>query len=139
MARQSPCASYPILTFPEVRTSSSTSLAAAERGSVGGGEAACAVVPAAIGSAVFEATGVRFALGAAYSGQSQCRAESRVTSCGCARSTALRMPSLLRKVPPPGRPTDFPGVPDMPGIFDVRAGAILSPPAAPTCISTGSN
>jgi len=59
MARQSPCASYPILTFPEVRTSSSTSLAAAERGSVSGGEAACAVVPAAIGSAVFEATGVR--------------------------------------------------------------------------------
>jgi hypothetical protein len=111
MARQSPCASYPILTFPEVRTSSSTSLAAAERGSVGGGEAACAVVPAAIGSAVFEATGVRFALGAAYSGQSQCRAESRVTfmrvrsfnrienALAVAKGAAARPPHRLSRSP----------------------------------------
>ena len=52
-------ASYPILTFPEVPDVVIDLIDRPNEPPWGGGEPACAVVPAAIGSAVFEATGVR--------------------------------------------------------------------------------
>jgi CO/xanthine dehydrogenase Mo-binding subunit len=52
-------ASYPILTFPEVPDVVIDLIDRPNEAPWGGGEPACAVVPAAIGNAVFEATGVR--------------------------------------------------------------------------------
>jgi nicotinate dehydrogenase subunit B len=52
-------ASYPILTFPDVPDVVVDLLDRPNEAPWGGGEPACAVVPAAIGNAVFEATGVR--------------------------------------------------------------------------------
>jgi nicotinate dehydrogenase subunit B len=52
-------AGYPILTFPEIPDVVIDLIDRPEEPPWGGGEPACAVVPSAIGSAVFEATGVR--------------------------------------------------------------------------------
>jgi nicotinate dehydrogenase subunit B len=52
-------ASYPILTFLEVPDVVIELIDRPDELPWGGGEPACAVVPSAIGSAVFEATGVR--------------------------------------------------------------------------------
>ena len=52
-------ASYPILTFLEIPDVVIELIDRPDEPPWGGGEPACAVVPSAIGSAVFEATGVR--------------------------------------------------------------------------------
>jgi nicotinate dehydrogenase subunit B len=52
-------AGYPILTFPEIPDVVIDLIDRPEEPPWGGGEPACAVVPSAIGGAVFEATGVR--------------------------------------------------------------------------------
>jgi CO/xanthine dehydrogenase Mo-binding subunit len=52
-------ASYPILSFAEIPDVVIDLIDRAEEAPWGGGEPACAVVPSAIGGAVFEATGVR--------------------------------------------------------------------------------
>jgi CO/xanthine dehydrogenase Mo-binding subunit len=52
-------ASYPILTFPEVPDVVIDLIDRPDEVPWGGGEPSCAVVPSAIGGAVFEATGVR--------------------------------------------------------------------------------
>lgn len=52
-------ASYPILSFPEVPEVVIDLIDRPEEVPWGGGEPACAVIPSAIGGAVFEATGVR--------------------------------------------------------------------------------
>ena len=35
----------------------------------------------------------------------------------------IRDARLLQKVTPPGRPSDFPGVPALPGTFEIRSGS----------------
>jgi nicotinate dehydrogenase subunit B len=52
-------ASYPILTFPEIPEVVIDLIDRPQEAPWGGGEPTCAVVPSAIGGAVFEATGVR--------------------------------------------------------------------------------
>jgi CO/xanthine dehydrogenase Mo-binding subunit len=52
-------ASYPILTFPEIPEVIIDLIDRPSEVPWGGGEPSCAVVPSAIGGAVFEATGVR--------------------------------------------------------------------------------
>src|SRR4029077_18095809 len=52
-------ASYPILTFPEIPEVVIDLVDRSDEVPWGGGEPACAVVPSAIASAVFEATGAR--------------------------------------------------------------------------------
>jgi CO/xanthine dehydrogenase Mo-binding subunit len=52
-------ASYPILTFPQIPEVAIDLIDRPQEVPWGGGEPTCAVVPSAIGGAVFEATGVR--------------------------------------------------------------------------------
>ena len=52
-------ASYPILRFPEVPTVEVALIDRPDQPAYGAGEAACAPVAAALGNAVFDATGVR--------------------------------------------------------------------------------
>jgi CO/xanthine dehydrogenase Mo-binding subunit len=52
-------ASYPILSFAEIPDIVIDLIDRVEEAPWGGGEPTCAVIPSAIGGAVFEATGVR--------------------------------------------------------------------------------
>ncbi len=51
--------SYPILTFPEVPTVETIILDQPEEPNLGAGEATQGPTPAAIGNAIFDATGIR--------------------------------------------------------------------------------